>query len=132
VFQLGSSEPFEISQLLDVSVLAAMMNTIVSIIALVATFATVESLRYVRNGLQFSLASLLIVMFVLAGICGFVVFDRTFDTAYPQHYIPLTLFPIYVRLSLVAGTACVLNAAARVACWIGCWALSFRSRKAVF
>ena len=122
-FELGSSVPSEISALSAVNAPAATVNIIVSVVVLVATFVTMESVRSRRKGLRFSLRSLLTFVFLVAGICGFVVFERNLNAPCPPHYNPLTWFPICVSFPLIAGMASVLNAAVITVRWATRWAL---------
>jgi hypothetical protein len=120
-FQLGSRTPLEISPLLGLSAGAATLNFTLSVIVLASAFVTVESVRRHGKRLQFSLRTLLTFLSVVAGICGFLVLNRRFESFHD--YVPLTGLPIYLSVPLLAGIAAVVHATVMGITAIGNWAL---------
>jgi hypothetical protein len=131
-YDLGSSVPVETSPVFDINPLAMTLNIIASIVVLAAAFATIESVRASAKSFQFSLSTLLTFVFVVGGVCGFIMFDQGFDVLMgPRRYVPLTACPMYVSVPLMAGIVAVLYAAVMVVAATGRWALGLTRPKNV-
>ena len=117
----------------DINPRAMTLNIIASIVVLAAAFFTIESVRARAKSFQFSLSALLTFVFVVAGMCGFIMFDQGFDVLMgPRRYVPLTACPMYVSVPLMAGIAAVFYIAVIVVAATGHWALgSMRPKNVV-